>query len=288
MQEVIHYFSGTGNSLFVAKAIQHRLSEAELIPILGLNPAEPIRIHTASVGLVFPQYGGTMPKVVSSFLKRCDFSEVQYIFVVVTRGGTECKVLREINDIVAPQGKQIDALFVVDMPSGSQPLVSTYAERINPQRVDQLDRAFTERLPEIIQLIQKRAAYIDDRLQGEIRVPPDYIKPIMPLITHFEPALQRLAKQVESNFSFYTDEKCNICGVCETLCLAGKIQIANNKPVWRKEITCLGCLACLNYCPEQAIQVKSRWYLKSHTPENGRYHHEGISVLDIAGQKMKG
>jgi formate hydrogenlyase subunit 6/NADH:ubiquinone oxidoreductase subunit I len=55
--------------------------------------------------------------------------------------------------------------------------------------------------------------------------------------------------------------------------------------VWQKEVKCFGCFACLNYCPEQSIQVASTWYLKSRTTENGRYHHPQVTANDIAAQK---
>jgi Pyruvate/2-oxoacid:ferredoxin oxidoreductase delta subunit len=61
--------------------------------------------------------------------------------------------------------------------------------------------------------------------------------------------------------------------------------MVSEKPVWQKEVDCYGCFACLNFCPEQSVQIKSTWYLKSHTNENGRYHHPEITAKDIAGQK---
>ena len=36
MNTEIYYFSGTGNSLFVAKELQKRLTDSNLIPIIGL------------------------------------------------------------------------------------------------------------------------------------------------------------------------------------------------------------------------------------------------------------
>jgi Pyruvate/2-oxoacid:ferredoxin oxidoreductase delta subunit len=61
--------------------------------------------------------------------------------------------------------------------------------------------------------------------------------------------------------------------------------MADRRPVWEERIDCHGCFACLNYCPEESIQVQSKWYLKSYTEQNGRYHHPAITAKDIAGQK---
>jgi Pyruvate/2-oxoacid:ferredoxin oxidoreductase delta subunit len=59
----------------------------------------------------------------------------------------------------------------------------------------------------------------------------------------------------------------------------------DGQPLWQEEVPCLGCFACLNYCPEESIQVESKWYLRSHTTTNGRYHHPAITASDIAEQK---
>jgi flavodoxin len=50
----IYYFSGTGNSLQVARELQARLSESNLVPIVRLLRDETIETHADTVGLVFP------------------------------------------------------------------------------------------------------------------------------------------------------------------------------------------------------------------------------------------
>jgi menaquinone-dependent protoporphyrinogen oxidase len=107
----------------------------------------------------------------------------------------------------------------------------------------------------------------------------------VPLIELVSPLLVPLGKMVETSFDFYYDEKCAACGICEMVCLAEKVLVVDGRPVWQEGVDCHGCFACLNFCPEESIQVESRWYLKSHTDQNGRYHHPEITVQDIAGQK---
>ena len=38
---------------------------------------------------------------------------------------------------------------------------------------------------------------------------------------------------------------------------------------------------------QESIQVRSRWFLKSFTEQNGRYHHPEIAAKDIAEQKAE-
>jgi MinD superfamily P-loop ATPase len=107
----------------------------------------------------------------------------------------------------------------------------------------------------------------------------------MPLLRAITPLLVPLGKLVETSFDFYYDETCTGCGVCENVCLAEKVQMVDGRPVWQEAVKCHGCFACLNFCPEESIQIKSKWYPKSYTDQNGRYHHPEITANDIAGQK---
>ncbi len=53
MSTEIYYFSGTGNSLFVARELQHRIPGAKLIPIISLLNSDAIKTTAETVGIVF-------------------------------------------------------------------------------------------------------------------------------------------------------------------------------------------------------------------------------------------
>lgn len=65
------------------------------------------------------------------------------------------------------------------------------------------------------------------------------------------------------------------------------MKIINKKPEWQNDVKCYFCYACINYCPAQAAQIKTKWYMKSYTNQNGRYPHPYAIVNDIAEQKNK-
>jgi ferredoxin len=72
---------------------------------------------------------------------------------------------------------------------------------------------------------------------------------------------------------FWSDEKCNRCGVCEKVCPAGNVTLAEGKPVWNHR--CDQCFACLQWCPQEAIQYGKK------TPAYERYHHPEVSLKDV-------
>lgn len=98
MSTEIFYFSGTGNSLHVAREIQRRIPGTRLTPIVSLLDGEPDKTSAEAVGFVFPQYASMAPKIVDRFIKRIDLESAKYVFAVVTRGGTECRALRDRQD----------------------------------------------------------------------------------------------------------------------------------------------------------------------------------------------
>ena len=77
--------------------------------------------------------------------------------------------------------------------------------------------------------------------------------------------------KTDNNFS--VNDKCNGCGTCEKVCPNGNIKITNGKPTWCNH--CELCLACYNWCPQNAI-----WHdiIKS---ENFQYHHPEIKLSDF-------
>ena len=86
---MIYYFSGTGNSLHVARQLADRLCE-QLSPIVN-----PVLTHDKSIGLVFPVYSWGIPSVVDNFIRRFfQSAEVQsettpaYVYALMTCTGT--------------------------------------------------------------------------------------------------------------------------------------------------------------------------------------------------------
>ncbi len=76
-----------------------------------------------------------------------------------------------------------------------------------------------------------------------------------------------------STKSFFADEKCTGCGICEKVCSCGSIVVVEGKPKWGG--SCTQCLACLHYCPAKAIQY-------GETTENkGRYVNPNVELKEM-------
>lgn len=83
MEKVIYYFSGTGNSLNVARIIAREMGGAELISVR--QDAEKVPASDAKViGFVCPVYEWDIPERMKYFVKRLAVNKEAYFFMAAT------------------------------------------------------------------------------------------------------------------------------------------------------------------------------------------------------------
>jgi ferredoxin len=279
MSTEIYYFSGTGNSLRVARELQKRLPETTLLPVVGLLRNENIKTKAETVGFVFPIHCHTVPRVVKEFIRKLDVSSTRYIFAAATTAGTQCRAFREIDKVLRSKKKRLDARFVLQMPH-NMPFYIEYPKLTAPKEVARMDNEAQKRLETIPSRILAHEIIEQDD--------PQFLAPFPAILLPFMRLLIPMNRWIVKGFTvFYANAKCTGCGTCERVCLSGRIKIIQQKPVWQKEVGCYQCQACINYCPVQAVQQKSAWFMKSYSEVNERRHDSTVSVTDIAGQKIR-
>ena len=117
MSTKIYYFSGTGNSLHVARELQKRIPETNLIPIVSLLNKDVIEINGETLGFVFPIHFTAIPMPVKNFIKKLDLKSAKYVFAIATRMGTPHSAFNDIEKILNKKGKSLDSHFALNMPS---------------------------------------------------------------------------------------------------------------------------------------------------------------------------
>jgi hypothetical protein len=113
----IYYFSGTGNSLYVAKELQKRVTEAKLIPIVSLLNRDIVESVSDSVGFVFPIHLAMAPAPVIDFVKKLDLKSAEYIFAIATRAGSQHRAFIDLENILKKKDKSLDSFFTLNMTS---------------------------------------------------------------------------------------------------------------------------------------------------------------------------
>ncbi len=276
MTTEIYYLSGTGNSLHVAKELKKRIPDSDLIPLVGIKNKKGIKTEGEVVGFVFPVHFMTAPKVVFSILEKIDMATANYIFVIATRCGTPCGVMyRQFEKLLQRKGKCLASYITVNM-ANNDPKFKNW-KPCSREKLNEIDAALQKKLDIFMDVIQNREQYRET--DHEITFPVN-------------PVFERLGILVitlagDGKECFYADSSCSGCGSCEKVCLSSKVRMVDGRPEWQKNKNCYSCYACLNFCPERAIQLKSTPLTKLYTDQNGRYHHPDISLNEIALQKLE-
>ncbi len=277
----IYYFSGTGNSLFIAKKLQKHISGSKLIHIAAIlnEKSDNNIISTAdNIGFVFPCHGLTIPIPVKKFLKLLVLNSSKYIFAIATRGGSVFHGFSAINKILNKQGKQLNASFIIDMWM-NDPKLKFFSIPSNEELKD-MEVNILKRIRIIKDIVADQKEY-HDNISGDTFSGFNSINYILEKLITF--TVHHIAPKVKKYF--YADSKCIGCGICEKVCLSQKIKIVDDRPIWQKHIDCYYCYTCLNYCPTESIQIYSKFYMKSYTKEKGRYPHPYAKVKDMINQK---
>ena len=250
---MIYYFSGTGNSLYVARHLADALGD-RLCPMTFASPSDD-----EVIGLVFPVYGWGIPNVVEAFVRsykasllgqssvrsgvtgedsarqsreRLDGS--RYLYAVMTCGddmGYTDKVLEKA------LGRKLDAAFSVLMPD-----VYVCLPGFDVDSREECREKFhkeEEAIKDIVRNVTERNR-VRHLVRGGFPWAKTYI--LRPLFNRF----------LLTDKYFHVDvSKCVACGRCQKMCPVGNILLVDDVPQWQSH--CAGCLACYHACPHHAI-----------------------------------
>lgn len=283
MNTEIYYFSGTGNSLFVAKELQKRVPDSEIIPIACLLHKDVIQTKGKTIGIVFPCHALTIPIAVKQFIRKLDVLSADYCFAAATRYGTVFKGFETIDKLLRKKHRRLNSRFILNMCHNEAPRSEKGYSIPSKSEILQIETAVLQQIDAISAVVANQSSYSkkDDTVIIKSASNPISAYLIEKLVVFG----MNISEHIGGVNYFYHDNKCNGCGLCEKVCLSGKIRIIDGHPVWQKDVLCYMCYACVNYCPQESVQVGDIPGVKSYTQENGRYPHPYAKANDIAAQK---
>ncbi|MFX0005502.1 MAG: EFR1 family ferrodoxin [Candidatus Hermodarchaeota archaeon] len=258
----MYYFSGTGNSLKVTQDLAERLEDTELIPIARIWDEENLESKSEKIGFIFPLYYSGLPKLVYDFIDKLNTSKTKYFFTVVTStGDINEQPLQQLDKLLKKKSKKLNAGFYVNMPNNYIIGFDIHSK--------ERQKEFFENSTKEIKIISEIVTNQEDNLTQEI-LGKDVARSAK-INKNFRDSVN------ESDKAFHINENCNSCGICEKVCPVNNIILKNGIPEWQHK--CQQCLACINFCPEKAIQFGNQ------TQNTQRYYHPEISIKDIVKQK---
>lgn len=230
---MIFYFTGSGNSMWIAKKLGEKLNQATK-NIAAYREEAEVEINDDIIGFVFPTYMNDLPWITKEFLLKLKAPEDVYCFGVMTSNhGKSGKAFSSMNQGLSASGAELSAVFDIKMPGNCIP--STEEEnrqrlRMAPARIEEVCRAVRERTVNFRMNSKKPTA--------------DFVKKSYLYGTHSLKRFTLLKK-------FSCTENCSGCGTCAEVCPMDNIKITGEKAIHGKD--CAACYACLHWCPHHAI-----------------------------------
>lgn len=256
---MIFYFSGTGNSQWVANSLCKDFEGTVLSIGDELKKNKSSYTYKIKEGekvfFVFPVHSWGPAVLIMRFIDKLklDFEGDKEVFSIAVCGD-DCGMTTEIMQIaLKKQNIVLTAGFSIQMPN-NYILMQGFDTDSKDVETSKLTKA-PDRIKEIKAAIQNKnynGLYISGKYS--------FIKSklIYPLFSHFA---------IGKN-SFYHTDACIGCGLCERVCPTNTIKMVNDRPQWSN--TCVQCVACIHRCPARAIE-----YGKI-TIKKGRYHNPTI------------
>ena len=233
---MILYFSGTGNSEYVANFIAEKIEDEveNLFDRIRHEDYSPMESDRPWV-VVVPTYAWGIPKPVEMFLRKTDFIGSQEMYFVMTCGqdnGASGKHLYKMCDGV--NLKYMGCAEIV-MPDNYIVMFKPSTEEESLKIIDNSKQDIFEAIKYIAAgnpIPEKKVRLIDWITSGPVNKGFNefYIKPR----------------------KFKVSDACTRCGFCESVCPLGNIHYINESPVWDDQ--CIHCMACISKCPQKAIE----------------------------------
>ncbi len=252
-KNIILYFTGTGNSLKVAREIAKKIGNCEVVPMVKYY-TENRNEKFDRVGFVFPCFAGAPPLFVKKFLQHTNFSASKdsYFFSIVTCGNSDGNSPAIVNNFLKRQGIELSASFKVKM-------VGNYVVLYN------MKKNFKDVNQNISVELGKIAALVSKKTFVEFSTSKNHIFSFMASIS---------AKKYNEMDKYYNiSEDCNGCATCSKVCPVNNIQMENNRPSFKHK--CEQCMACIQVCPKKALNYKNK------TQKRRRYLNPDIKITDL-------
>ena len=249
---MILYFSGTGNSLAVARKIAEAIND-QVLPLT--EAVQQDLTNEKRIGLVFPTYDFNMPPAVRTLMPQLRISPKAYVFAIITCGGQVGNTIWTLRRLLHKQGIKLAYSHKISLPDNS-----ALAFGRNPN----LQTKKFERVPARIRQI------ISD-LQAECHTLHyswfSFLSWIMGLSAMERGMIRTLGPKVNL-------DKCIGCNTCVRVCPLGNIDLKDKKAIIGDN--CTACLACVHVCPQQAVSTNGRETLKER-----QYRHPDIKLKDL-------
>ena len=249
---MILYFSGTGNSLAIARKIAEAI-EDQVLPLT--EAVQQDLTNEQRIGLVFPTYDFNLPPAMPGMVSHLKISPKSYVFTVVTCGSMAGNCIWVLRRLLREKGIELAYSHKVSVPDNS-----ALAFGRNPNKQLKKFERVPARMEQIIRELQAESHTLHY----------SWFSLLSWLLGR--PAVERgmihcLGPKVNA-------DKCIGCNTCVRVCPMNNINLTDEKALIGDN--CTVCLACVHACPQQAIRTNGQEARKER-----QYRHPDIKLKDL-------
>lgn len=233
---MILYFSGTGNSAYVANYIGKQLGD-EVINLFDRLKYHNYSGMTSDRSWVFviPTYAWQLPRIVRDWIIRTELAGSANVYFVMTCGDEIGNAGHYAEQLCKKKNLIYMGCAEIVMPENYIAIYEAPEEEESERIIQNAETS----IQETAELIKTNARIPDQRIGVRGRIKSSMVNAV------FYPCIVSAKK-------FYSLDHCISCGHCERVCPLSNISIINGKPSWGKN--CTHCMACICTCPKEAIE----------------------------------
>ncbi len=262
----LKYFSGTGNSYKILDTCNEIfIQNGCTTTISSITDKSTINKQADLIGFCFPVYAFGIPRICRKYLLNLpEFANPVNTFVLITAGAPDESgfSVKESTEILNRKGLNVTYSEVIHMPSNWTVSMNPPSREEARLIINSGVKKAKKTAQNIIDGVHRRHVFNYPQRYGKLDFYKDYY----------------LFKWLGiSNLwrNFRTDDTCDSCGLCESICPTNSIRIVENKPKWSK--TCEQCMRCVNYCPKKAIFQQGEGTIKG----KNAYHEPTFKPLNL-------
>ena len=202
METQLYAYTGTGNSLWVARLLAQELGEAplEFMPY----PSGPFPVKADRLGIIFPVHIWGLPIRVIRFVEHLQVAPETHLFALAVNAGQPAATLLQLRKLLATRQLSLSLGFSIVMPSN-------YTPRGGPGPAETQQKLFKEAQEKVKQI----AGSILGGERKEVERGPLWQNVLFSLV--YKMAFYHVQK---TDKSFWVDDKCNGCAICSKICPA--------------------------------------------------------------------
>ena len=244
---MIFYFSGTGNSQFVAKQIASHIND-KIISINHYLKKDEQNVFKSECPLVFvmPTYAWRMPKIVEQWIRKTQFEGSKDAYFILTCGDDVGNAGTYAKKLCTEIGLQFRGLAPMIMPENYLLMFPT-PDQSQCQIILEKAKPHINLLAEHIQNREQFSEYTISIKSKFLSGPVNLL--FYPIFVH--------------DRGFTVMDNCISCNKCVHNCPLNNIELIGGKPIWKGN--CTHCVSCIAGCPTKAIEYKSA--------SKGRHRH---------------